>query len=106
MFTIALILRSLFPGMKGFADAAFASVPSKLTVSRSAHSDEMKEFISRAKARVESFNGRMKRFRVLSTRFRHGKGTKQKMELHKACAEAVCVIVHYGMENGSPLFEM
>ena len=51
-------------------------------------------------------NGRMKRFRVLSTRFRHRKGTKQKMELHKACAEAVCVIVHYRMENGSPLFEM
>ena len=101
MFTIALILRSLFPGMKGFADAAFASVPSKFT-----HSDEMKEFISRAKARVESFNGGMKRFHVLSTRFRHGKGTKQKMERHKACAEAVCVIVHYGMENGSPLFEM
>jgi hypothetical protein len=92
--------------MKGFADSGYVGESGKLTVSRAHHSEEMREFIARAKARQESFNSRMSRFNILRARFRHGKGTQQKLELHKSCAEAVCVIVQLGMDNGSPLFEV
>ena len=81
-------------------------MPKQLTTTRNPHSKEMKELIGRAKARQESFNARMSRFNVLKTRFRHGKGTEKRLSLHKSCTEAVCVIVHYGMENGSPLFDV
>ncbi|KAL3790332.1 hypothetical protein ACHAWO_001000 [Cyclotella atomus] len=87
-------------------DSGFVGVPKQLTTTRYAHSKEMKELIARAKARQESFNSRMSRFNVLKSRFRHGKGTQKRLDLHKSCTEAVCVIVHYGMENGSPLFEV
>ena len=92
--------------IKGLADSGFVGVPKQLTTTRYAHSKEMKELIARAKARQESFNSRMSRFNVLKSRFRHGKGTQKRLDLHKSCTEAVCVIVHYGMENGSPLFEV
>lgn len=85
--------------MKGFADSGYVGESGKLTVSRAHHSEEMREFIARAKARQESFNSRMSRFNILRARFRHGKGTQQKLELHKSCAEAVCVIVQLGMDN-------
>jgi len=63
-------------------------------------SDEVKAFKRRARARHETFNGRIKVFNVLDTRFRHG------IEKHKAVFEAVCVIVQYDMETGRPLFSV
>ena len=92
--------------IKGFADSGFVGVSKQLTVTRNAHSKEMKELIARAKARQESFNSRMSKYNVLKSRFRHGKGTEKRLEMHKMCTEAVCVIVHYGMENGSLLWDV
>ena len=54
----------------------------------------------RAHARHEAFNGRLKSFKVLAEKFRHGQ------EKHKSVFEAVCVIVQYDMENGRPLFDI
>lgn len=92
--------------IKGFADSGYVGVSKQLTTLRNGHSADVRELITRAKARTETFNSRMSRFKVLSERFRHGKGTEKRLALHKICAEACCVIVHYGMENGSPLFEL
>lgn len=92
--------------IKGFADSGFVGVSKQLTVTRNAHSKEMKELIARAKARQESFNSRMSKYNVLKSRFRHGKGTEKRLEMHKMCTEAVCVIVHYAMENGSLLWDV
>ena len=50
-----------------------------------------------AQARHESFNGRIKVFGILDTRFHHG------VQKHKAVFEAACVIVQYDMETGRPL---
>lgn len=58
------------------------------------------EFKRRARARHENFNGRLKTFKALGSRFRHGH------EKHKAVFEAVCVIVQYELENGHPLFDV
>jgi len=61
---------------------------------------DVRKFKSRARARHESFNSRIKNFKALSERFRH------KLEKHQSAFEAVCVICQYQMENGSPLFEV
>jgi hypothetical protein len=59
---------------------------------------ELRKFKSRARARQESFNAKIKNFVVLDVRFRHG------IKKHQTVFEAICVIVQYQLENGSPLF--
>jgi hypothetical protein len=61
---------------------------------------EIRKFKSRARSRHESFNARLKAFRCLDERFRHG------VEKHRIVFEAVCVICQYQLENGSPLFNI
>ena len=57
----------------------------------------------RARAKMESFNGRIKSFAILSDTFRV---TSNRSLKHKMAFEAVCVTVQYQMENGSPIFEV
>jgi DDE superfamily endonuclease len=61
---------------------------------------ELRKFKSRARARHESFNARVKNFRALDMQFRHG------VEKHGVVFEAICVICQYQLENGSPLFDV
>jgi hypothetical protein len=61
---------------------------------------DLRKFKSRARARHESFNARIKNFKCLSESFRHGVGK------HKVVFEAVCVICQYQLEHGSPLFDV
>ena len=66
------------------------------------HDDSvLKEFKSRARARHEAFNARIKSFMAVSGQFRHPKNL---MVNHKTVFEAVVVICQYQMKNGSPLF--
>ena len=58
----------------------------------------VRDFKARARARQESFNARLKVFGCLRQRFRHG------IAKHQTFARAVCVIVIFQMESGSPLF--
>jgi hypothetical protein len=66
-------------------------------------------FKKRAQARHETFNARLKSFKILSTRFRHSQNGRKGEGVtchdnHKAVLEAVCVLLQYDMENGHPLF--
>jgi hypothetical protein len=61
---------------------------------------ELRKFKSRARSRHESFNARLKAFRCLDVRLRHG------IEKHRIAFQAVCVICQYQLENGSPLFDV
>lgn len=92
-------------GKKAIGDSGYAGMPDKVTVTKDGQSKALKQFLGRAKNRQESLHTRLKSFNVLSGCFRHGKGTESKLELHKTCVEAVCVIVQYDMENGSPVFD-
>jgi hypothetical protein len=60
----------------------------------------LNNFKSRARLRQETFNGRLKFFEALQQTFRHHVD-KQKLVL-----EAICVIVQYQMDNGSPIFDV
>jgi hypothetical protein len=60
----------------------------------------VRRFKSRARARHESFNGKIKNFKCLAECFRH------ELTNHKIAFEAICVICQYQLENGSPLFDV
>jgi hypothetical protein len=88
-------------GHKAIADNGYkGDFGGKLTKSSSLDSENLRRLKSRAKARQESFNARIKCFGVLHDRFRHG------IEKHKICFEAVCVIVQYQLESGPGLFDV
>jgi len=61
---------------------------------------ELLTFKARARMRQEAFHSRLKRFECLKTKFRHS------AQHHKACCEAVCVIIQYEIELGAPLFDV
>ena len=92
-------------GKKAVGDSGYKGI-SNVTITKSTQSKGLKKFLTRAKQRQETFHTRLKSFNVLGHRFRHGSSTKNKMELHKMCVEAICVIVQYDLKNGHPLFEV
>lgn len=94
-------LREKIPlGMKCIADKGYRGEKQLISTPNALDVAEVKELKRRARARHESFNGRLKNFRCLDERFRHD------IEKHKAAFEAVAVICQYQLENGSPLFDV
>ena len=87
------------PGHRVIADNGYKGEAIVVSKPNSNDPGELKKFKRRARARHESFNGRIKNFQCLAERFRHG------VNKHVIAFEAVCVIVQYQLENGSPLFD-
>lgn len=87
-------------GKLGIGDNGYQGEPGTLACPSSHDTPEVRKFKGRARARQETFNARIKTFACLDKKFRHGL-SKQKITF-----EAVCVIVQYQMENGSPLFQV
>jgi DDE superfamily endonuclease len=80
-------LKSKLPeGMMVIADKGYRG-EIQLSTLNDLDSQQTKKFKLRARARHESFNGKIKRFQILSDRFRHA------VVKHKIAFEAVCVIV-------------
>jgi hypothetical protein len=102
-------LKSKIPeGKLATADRGYRGEPS-LRLPNERDTELAKNFKKRSQARHETFNSRLKSFKILSTRFRHShNGRKQQGDTchdnHKAVFEAVCVLLQYDMENGHPLF--
>jgi len=99
-------LKSKMPaGKKAIADKGYIGKRGgkdnqpMLAVSNEYDSPAVRRFKRMARARHENFNCRMKVFKVLENRFRHG------VEKHKGVFEAVAVICQYDMENGHPLMD-
>ena len=93
-----------FPiGKESIEDTGYECIPEKVTITWHGQSNELKQFLVRSKNRQESMHTRLKSFNCLCRRFRHRKSTQNKMDLHTMCVEAVCVIVQYDTENGSPI---
>lgn len=93
-------LEALIPaGSKAIADKGYRG--SHKVSTPNAHDPEpLRKFKSRARARQESFFRRLKRFQCLGDRFCHP------IHKHQYVFEAVCVIVQYQFENGSPLLSV
>ena len=93
-------------GKKAIGDSGYEGMPEKVTITREGQSEDLKKFLGRAKNRQESLHTRLKSFNCLYHRFRHGKSTQNKMDLHQMCVDAVSVIVQFDMENGNPIFDL
>jgi hypothetical protein len=87
-------------GKRAIGDSGYKGEPAKVSVTRDGDSDDVKKFKARAKSRHETFNSRIKSFKILDNAFRHG------FERHKTVFEAVCICVQYDIENGHGLFEV
>jgi len=93
-------LKSMIPdGKKVIADNGYNGEQC-ISAPNSHDPPELRKFKSRARARHESFNSRLKNFKVLDEKFRHAIGK------HQVIFESVCVICQYQLENGSPLFDV
>ena len=59
--------------------------PDKIVVSISEHPKDFKKFMAKVKSRQETFNVRLKVFRVLTSCFHHGTSTSSdnKMKMHQ-----------------------
>jgi hypothetical protein len=95
-------------GKLATADRGYRGEPA-LRLPNDRDTEPAKNFKKRSQARHETFNSRLKAFKILSTRFRHShNGRKQQgitcHDNHKAVFETVCVLLQYDMENGHPLF--
>lgn len=99
-------MEELGRGKKCVADSALVGEPEKIVTSSSDQKKEFRDWINRIKDREETIHSRLKSFNVLAHTFRHGKGTKDKMEKHKTCTEAVAVIVQFDFDSGHPPFEV
>jgi hypothetical protein len=90
----------MFPvGKLVLGDKGYRGEPEIISTPNSHDPVKPREFISRARARHETFNGCVKKFRCLSERFHHHSD-----ENHKIVFEAVCVICKYQLETDSSLF--
>jgi hypothetical protein len=96
-------LKATIPeGKMAIADRGYRGkeLTAVLSTPNSCDPAEVRKMKSRARARHESFNAKIKNFGVLAGCFRHT------LNDHKIVFEAVCVICQYQMENGSPLFDV
>ena len=88
------------PGKRVIGDKGYCGMPDIISTPNLHDAEELRRFKSHTRARHESFNARLKTFRCLDVRFRHG------VKKHKIVFEAVAVICQYQLENGSPLFDV
>jgi hypothetical protein len=79
------------------ADLGYRGESEFIATPNSHDTAEVRAFKSRILARHESFNGKVKQFKILRDRFRHG------VEKHSMAFEAACVITQYRLEHGSAL---
>jgi hypothetical protein len=94
------LMEKVPPGKRGIADSAYSFEKGVISYRNPNDEKEVKKFKARALARHESFNNRIKMFACLENRFRH------QHEDHQMVFEAVCVIVQYQIDNGSPIFDV
>jgi len=102
-------LASLIPaGKKAIVDKGYPGVSEKVSQKlRNFDGDEVYHFKNQALARHETVNSRIKRFSILSDRFRHrGSRLGNTEDYHKVVFETVCVIVQYEFDNGHPVFDI
>ena len=87
---------------RAIADNGYRGEADKILTTKDEHSTEMKKWIGRVKARQETLHTRLKSFQILQCRFRHGKTTEKRLDLHKMVVECVCIIIQFDWENGHP----
>lgn len=96
------VLDRLKPGKLAIVDRGYIANQhrDKLAWPNTYDEKDVENYKSRARARHESFNGRMGFFKIMTDVFDYDK------KKHKYAFGAVCTTVQYQMNNGSPLFRV
>ena len=93
------------PDKKGVGDRGYRTIKGAprlpVCTPNSHNAEEVREFQGRARARQESFFGRCNNFKILKEEFRF-----PGLEKHGTVFDAICVILTFQFENGSPLFDV
>jgi hypothetical protein len=82
------------PGRKIIADGIYGAEPDYVSIKNEFDPPEIKNFKDRVSSRHENFNGLLKNFSCLTTKFHHG------VDWHKICFRAVCCLVMFQIESG------
>ena len=90
-------------GKKALADKIYNGHPDECSTFNAVDSEVVSKFKARVQMRHEQFNGMVKEFGCMDTKFRH---KPNKVEKHKMCFEATAVLCQYRMEHGEPLFDL
>ncbi len=85
----------ILKGKKLIGDLGYKGESKKSQQQRMSILQRLRSFFAQAKSRQETINNRWKSFSILSYRFCHGKGVEDKLEAHRQCFKAVCVLVQY-----------
>ena len=85
-------------GKKAVADSIYSGCPDKVMVKRFGHPTWVTEYLDRIQNRQETYHERLSNFNILSATFRHGKSSKEKMELHRMAVDCVAFLVHYDLK--------
>jgi hypothetical protein len=92
-------LKSQIPdGKLLIGDQGYAGKGQVVSIRSEFDTARVKAFKRRARARHETFNGLLKEYKILSTRF------CSHVSKHKSVFEAICVISQYEIEGPRPLF--
>lgn len=94
------IMEKIPAGRKLIADRGYNGESDKLSTPSPHDTAHVRAYQSRARARHETFNNRIKAFGMLKNTFRSD------ISYHKIGFEAICVLVQYDLENGHPLYQM
>jgi DDE superfamily endonuclease len=91
-----------------FADQGYRREPETLCVRNPRDTDAVKEAKQRSLARQESFNARLKSFKILAQPFRgkHAHDGVTCHDSHKTVVEAIVVLLQYEIENGHLLLHV
>ena len=84
---------------RGVADQIFTSEAEVLLTKNPLDSREVAEFKERLSARQEAFNCRIKTFKSMCTRWRHGTTPERIMEGHGYAMRAICAVISYEFEH-------
>jgi hypothetical protein len=71
----------------------------KLSLPNLSDSKELNNFKARAKSRHEGVNGKLKKYQALDATYRHPHAS------HGFIFDAICTLVQYAMDHGSPIFD-
>ena len=89
------------PWKRGIADLGYPGTQGVLSLPNwGMDSKEFNRFKTRARLRLETFNGRMKKIEIVNHMFCHSQ------DKFKDAFEAVALIIQYQMDNGRPVFDV
>jgi DDE superfamily endonuclease len=99
------IMNLIPPGKRIIADRGYNGEPEKLSTPSDHDAFMTCNLKNRARARQETFNARLKQFKILHNPFRHLTCTKRPMEIeynlddHKRVFESITIMLQYNLKH-------